>query len=138
MRTLRPAILLLLLTLALGCSKKTMPASTYKDTAASFDQFAQELVTSIKDDKKSEFDAIVSKLSLTDPKGWFDKTFGPEAGPRLYAEYEANPMKDWKRGWAELRKLVVDQGRDPRSRPAATTRPATRWRPATRRTRCAR
>ncbi|MEJ7598788.1 MAG: hypothetical protein WKG01_12845 [Kofleriaceae bacterium] len=112
MTILRPAILVFLLLFTASCSKKSMPASTYKDTAASFDQFAQELITAVKDDNKSEFAAIVSKLDLTDPKGWFDKTFGPEAGPRLFAEYEANPMKDWKRGYPELRKLVVDQGRD--------------------------
>jgi hypothetical protein len=95
-----------------ACSKKSTVNTTYSDTAASFDQFAQELIGSVKNNKRGEFDAIVSKLDLPDAKGWFDKTFGPEAGPRLLAEYEANPMKDWKRGWPELRKLIVDEGRD--------------------------
>jgi len=96
-----------------ACSKKsTAVNTTYKDTAASFDQFAQDFIGTIKNNKKSEFDAIVSTFDLPDAKAWFDKTFGPEAGPRLYAEYEANPMKDWKRGWPELREMIVDQGRD--------------------------
>jgi hypothetical protein len=95
-----------------ACSKKSTVNTTYSDTAASFDQFAQTFIGTVKSNKKGEFDTIVGTFDLPDAKGWFDKTFGPEAGPRMLAEYEANPMKDWKRGWPELREMIVDQGRD--------------------------
>lgn len=108
----KPRLLsLLLLVLALVACKKSRPERTYEDTAASFEQFARDLVTTIKEDDRDAYDALTKDFALPDAKAWFEKTFGPEAGARLHAEYEAMPMKDWSKGWPELRKMIVDQQR---------------------------
>lgn len=103
--------LVLLLALAAAC-KKSEAERTYQDTPESFEQFAQHLIDVVKDDDRDGFDAIAKQVILPDAKAWFERTFGPEAGARLFAEYDASPMKDWTRGWSELRKMVVDQQRD--------------------------
>jgi hypothetical protein len=101
----------ILFSLALfACGSKS--SKTYEATTAGFDELAKDLVVAVKDDDESAFEAIVKAFELPNAKIWFETTFGPEAGARLLAEYDASPMKDWKRGYPELRKLVVDQGRD--------------------------
>jgi hypothetical protein len=94
-----------------ACGSKASD-KTYEDTAASFDELAKDLVEAVKSDDESAFEAIVKDFDVPDAKTWFATTFGPEAGERLLAEYHNTPTRNWKQGYPELRKLIVDQGRD--------------------------
>lgn len=106
--------LAVVVTLAAACGGKSAADATYTDTAASFDQFALDLVGAVKDDREKDFLAIAKTLELPDPKGWFGKTFTDDAGPRLLAEYESTPAqkRDLTTAWPDLRKMIVDQKRD--------------------------
>ena len=106
------AIAIAIAVAATGCDKGPAAPRSYPDTAAGFEQFARALIATVKDNRRSDYDTIARTLTLPDAQAWFSTTFGPEAGARLHAEYEGYGIKDFKRAWPDLRKLVIDDGRD--------------------------
>lgn len=111
----RPLSAIAAVVLVLGgaaCGSKAAATKSYQDTAESFEVFANDLIHTVKADKEGDFKAMAKDLVLPDPKGWFPKVFGDEAGARLLAEYEASPMRDFSKGFGDLRKLIVEQKRD--------------------------
>jgi hypothetical protein len=116
-RASRHAILLatVLAVAALAACDKgggTAAAKSYPDTAAGFDQYANDLVATVKDNREAQFVAMAKDLALPDAKAWFAETFGTEAGARMLAEYDGYGLAKFDGAWKDMRGLVVEQGRN--------------------------
>jgi hypothetical protein len=106
------AVTLVLAVAATGCDKGPAAPRSYPDTAAGFDQFARALIATVKDNRRADYEAMARALTPPDAKAWFETTFGAETGARVLAEYEGYGIKDFAKAWPDLRRLVIDDGRD--------------------------
>ena len=106
-------IVLLFASLCLAACRRNLRAPTdYENSAVGFDAFARDLVAAVSDGRQSDYERLATSLALPEPVTFFTRTFGPEAGARLTAEYDGYGLAVFGReSWDGLRTLVVEEGR---------------------------